>query len=306
MGRVGPSAPPVGGNGSTTLVGAPVGETGAVTGSSAGNALGEALRGWRDRLSPLDVGLPVFGSRRASGLRREELSALAGLSVDYLVRLEQGRARNPSEQVVAALARALQLTAAERDHLHRLAHLPPPSSGVIDSHVPPSVQRLVARLGELPVAVFSADWTLVTWSPLWAALLGDPLGLPAAERNIVAAAFLGSLPVRRGSLTLEPALVADLRAATVRYPADRGLAELVRRCLAGSERFAELWRAGAVGEHTHDRKVVAHPAVGEVVLDCDVLTVPGADLKIVVYSAAAGSADAEKLDFLRVTGIAVG
>src|SRR5206468_10619646 len=91
--------------------------------------LGSLLRSWRDRLSPVDVGLPPGHARRAAGLRREELAQLAGLSVDYLVRLEQGRARHPSPQVAAALARALQLTGAERDHLFVLAGLLPPSPG---------------------------------------------------------------------------------------------------------------------------------------------------------------------------------
>src|SRR4051812_4527878 len=112
--------------------------------------LGTLLRAWRDRLSPADVGLRTGSSRRASGLRREELASLAGLSVDYVVRLEQGRARRPSAQVAAALARALQLSDAERDHLFVLADLLPPSPRDVPAHIPQGVQRLVARLGEVP------------------------------------------------------------------------------------------------------------------------------------------------------------
>ncbi len=89
-------------------------------------SLAATLRVWRDRLAPAEVGLPAGRSRRAAGLRREELADLAGVSVDYVVRLEQGRATTPSGQVVAALARALQLARAERDHLHGLAGLQPP------------------------------------------------------------------------------------------------------------------------------------------------------------------------------------
>src|ERR1700760_1305598 len=117
-------------------------------------SLGATLRTWRDRLSPAEIGRPAGHSRRAAGLRREELADLAGVSVDYIVRLEQGRATSPSAQVVAALARALRLTRAERDHLYRLAGLQPPSDGVISDHIPPGVQRLLTRLGETPVAVF--------------------------------------------------------------------------------------------------------------------------------------------------------
>src|SRR5437660_8431646 len=110
--------------------------------------LGATIRAWRDRLTPADVGLPSRRARRATGLRREELAELAGVSVDYVVRLEQGRATTPSAQVVAALARALRLTNAERDHLHRIAGLAPPAEGEISDHIPPGLQRVLARLGD--------------------------------------------------------------------------------------------------------------------------------------------------------------
>src|SRR5689334_7245157 len=101
------------------------------------NDLGTTLRAWRDRISPAAAGLPAGRSRRAKGLRREELAELAGISVDYLVRLEQGRFTSPSAQVAAALARALQLSAAERDHLYRLAGLSAPGAGEITDHIAP-------------------------------------------------------------------------------------------------------------------------------------------------------------------------
>jgi transcriptional regulator with XRE-family HTH domain len=94
-------------------------------------SLGATIRAWRDRLTPADIGLPSGRARRAASLRREELAELAGVSVDYVVRLEQGRASTPSAQVVSALARALRLTKQERNHLYRLAGLQPPSDGVI-------------------------------------------------------------------------------------------------------------------------------------------------------------------------------
>lgn len=269
--------------------------------------LGAALRRWRDRLSPRDVGLPERPGRRAAGLRREELADLAGLSVDYVVRLEQGRATSPSAQVVAALARALQLQPAERDHAYRLAGLLPPAAGTISTHVPAGVQRMLARLDEFPVGVFSADWTLLTWTPTWAALIGDPGERPAAERNLVRAVFtegpngLAAWPVRQDDDGALPgALVADLRGALVEHPRDAGLAALVADLRASSPRFARLWELGAVGQHVSARKTVEHPLVGDVTCDCDVLTVPGSSLRIVVYTVATGSPDAEKLAFLRV------
>ncbi|MEV7073743.1 helix-turn-helix transcriptional regulator [Streptomyces sp. NPDC093990] len=271
--------------------------------------LGTALRRWRDRLSPTDIGRPSLPGRRAAGLRREELADLAGLSVDYVVRLEQGRATSPSAQVVASLARALQLRPVERDHAYRLAGLLPPQEGTISTHVPAGVQRMLARLGEFPVGVFSADWTLLSWSPAWAALLGDPGGRTPRERNLVRAVFatgpsgLAAWPVLQDDeALLSPALVADLRTALVAYPRDRGLIDLVEELRSTSPEFARLWNEGAVGPHVSSRKTVVHPQVGEVSCDCDVLTVPGCDLRLVVYTVAADSADAEKLEFLRVTG----
>nr|WP_202478146.1 helix-turn-helix transcriptional regulator [Streptomyces sp. SID5470] len=265
------------------------------------------MRRWRDRLSPADVGRPSRPGRRAAGLRREELADLAGLSVDYVVRLEQGRATSPSAQVVASLARALQLQPMERDYAYRLAGLLPPQEGMISTHVPAGVQRMLARLGEYPVGVFSADWTLLSWTPSWAALLGDPGARTPVERNLVRAVFatgpsgLASWPVLQDGDTLSTALVADLRTALVTYPRDRGLIDLVEELRSASAEFARLWDEGAVGPHVSARKTVVHPQVGEVTCDCDVLTVPGCDIRLVVYTVAAGSADAEKLEFLRVT-----
>ncbi|MEU1711062.1 helix-turn-helix transcriptional regulator [Streptomyces sp. NPDC005706] len=275
--------------------------------------LGAALRRWRDRLSPVDVGRTSRPGRRASGLRREELAELAGLSVDYVVRLEQGRATNPSAQVVASLARALQLQPLERDYAYRLAGLLPPQEGTISTHVPAGVQRMLARLGEFPVGVFSADWTLLTWTPAWAALMGDPSARTPAERNLVRAVFaagptgLTAWPVIQDGDALNTALVADLRTALLNYPDDRALTDLVAELHSNSAEFTRLWDEGAVGPHVSARKTVVHPQVGEVTCDCDVLTVPGSDIRLVVYTVAAGSADAEKLEFLRVTsGVRIG
>ncbi|MBF4635209.1 helix-turn-helix domain-containing protein [Agreia pratensis] len=271
--------------------------------------LGTVLRAWRDRLSPLDVGFPAGDSRRAAGLRREELAALAGLSVDYIVRLEQGRARRPSEQVASALARALQLTDAERDHLFVLAGLLPPSPHEVPAHIPPGVQRLVARLGEIPVAVFTASWDLLSWSPLWVALLGEPVR-PASGRPNLLRAHFGNLSLgdgggrivsRSGSVdAFGASLVADLRRVAGRYPDDGGVRALIQELLSTSEPFRALWESGIVGEHQSESKVVSNELVGDIELDCDVFSVAGTDLRIVAYTAPAASEAAAKIDFLRV------
>src|SRR4051794_34797732 len=127
------------------------------------NHFGTAVRGWRERLPPLEGGPETDGNRRVSGLRPEELAHLSGGSVDYVVRLEQGRARTPSAQVVTALARALNLDPSERDYLFRCAHMVPPSDHTIAMRVPARVRRLVQRLADIPVAVYSADWTILEW-----------------------------------------------------------------------------------------------------------------------------------------------
>ncbi|MFJ8477567.1 helix-turn-helix transcriptional regulator [Kitasatospora sp. NPDC094011] len=267
---------------------------------------GRAVRRWRDRCAPEAAGLPAGGHRRAAGLRREELALLAGISADYVTRLEQGRAANPSAQVVGALARALRLSDEERGHLFRLAGLAPPGPDTVPTHIGPSVQRLVDRLAGTPVAVYDATWTLLTANPPYAALMGDPTGRRGHERNGVWRHFIG--PGSRARHTeesrraFEAALVADLRAAADRYPADRPLQRLVGELRAGSGRFAELWDAGTVGRHEAAHKIIDHPQVGPLTLDCDVLTVAGSDLRIMVYTAEPGTEAAERLALLTVLG----
>ncbi|MFG2955863.1 helix-turn-helix domain-containing protein [Streptomyces sp. NPDC048291] len=275
------------------------------------NTFGTTLRGWRERLSPVAAGLETPTDRRALGLRREELARLAGLSVDYVVRLEQGRARNPSAQVVSALARALRLDPAERDHLFRCAGLVPPATGEVPLHVPPRVHRLVRQLGDAPVAVYAADWTLVGWNRMWTATIGDPGTYGWDQGNLVAGMFrssgghrvdsIAAWPVRSwaGDEAEEEALVADLRITAATHPDDSRLAGLVDRLLHSSPRFARLWSNGTAGPHVGDRKTVEHPVVGDLALDLDVLMVPGLDLRIVAYTAVTGTDDAEKLDALR-------
>jgi transcriptional regulator with XRE-family HTH domain len=279
--------------------------------TTPGAGLGAMIRTWRDRLPPSAAGLPAGRARRAAGLRREELAELAGVSVDYIVRLEQGRATTPSAQVVASLARALQLSTAERDHLYRLARLVPPADGAISSHIPPGVHRVLARLGDVAVAVFAADWQLIWWNRGWAALLGDPSSSPPQLRNFAHDRFpVGAGPARlalwpvaeRDSDATDAAVVSDLRRATGRFPHDRRLAELIRVLRAGNQRFAELWAAGAVAAHRADHKTIEHPSVGTITVDCDVLTDGDSELKIVIMTAAPGSPDETKLRLAAIAG----
>jgi transcriptional regulator with XRE-family HTH domain len=269
--------------------------------------LGASLRTWRDRLQPGEAGLPAGRARRAPGLRREEVAALAGLSVDYLARLEQGRAESPSPLVLGALARALRLDDGERAHLYRLAGHVAPGAGRIDAHITPGVQRVLDRLVDTPVFVFDAAWTLITRNALGDALMGDMSAGTPRERNVVWGAFTGALSRVRHSEeeteSLKRELVADLREATGRYPDDEGLAALVADLRAVSPAFAELWAQGGVRPHAAARKTILHPDVGAITLDCDVLTVRDSDLRLVVYSAPAGSPEAQALALLGAVGL---
>ncbi|MDV6264365.1 helix-turn-helix transcriptional regulator [Rhodococcoides yunnanense] len=280
--------------------------------TSTTDGLGATIRSWRDRLSPGAVGLPTGRSRRAAGLRREDLADLAGISVDYIVRLEQGRATTPSVQVVSSLARALQLTLPERDHLYRLAGHIPPADGTISDLIPPGVRRVVGRLDDGAVAVFAADWQLLWWNRTWAALVGDPSSVSAAKRNFARDCFplaadsprMSAWPVTPsgGKDAVRAAVVSDLRRATGRFPQDSRLRGLIEELSSGSSEFAALWSVGTVGAHREDHKVVHHPTVGPITVDCDVLTDGDAELKIVIMTATPGSEDETKLRLAAVAG----
>lgn len=270
------------------------------------DGLAEVLRAWRDRTPPEAVGLPAQPGRRTPGLRREELAALAQVSVEYVVRLEQGRAQHPSPQLLGALARALRLTEEERDHLYRVAGAAPPSPTLVPRHIPAGVQRVADRLGDLPVAIFSAAWDLLQQNALWTAVGGEPVGGTALSRNVAWRHFTGAPgPMDFDAVHEEDFsrdLAADLRDASGRYPDDPGLQDLIRRLRAASPAFQRLWAEARVSRHRTSRKTATRTPVGPITIDCDVLAVPGSDLRIVVYSAPAGSDDASRLDLLRVTG----
>ena len=268
--------------------------------------LGVALRTWRERLRPADVGLPAGMRRRTPGLRREEVAGLAGMSVDYLTRVEQGRGPRPSEAVLGGLARALRLTDAARDHLFDLAGAAPPAPGRIRSGVRPSVQRLMDRFTDLPALLLYAKCEIVAWNPLAAALLGDMSAIPPAQRNVAWQAFLGTSRVDvdpDGRERLDRAIVSDLRRAAARYPIDPALVRLIAELRAGSDRFERLWTLRELNERHGDHKRIRHPELGLLELDCNVLHVQGDDQTLLVYSAAPGSQAAEALALLGVVGL---
>ena len=269
---------------------------------------GPAVRRWRERAAPESVGLPTGGRRRAVGLRGEELAGLAVISVDYLTRLEQGRATSPSAPVVEALARSLRLSDAERDLLFGFAGLAAPGPGFVPTRVTPSMQRLLDRLSGVPLVVYDAAWNLVVANAPYDALMGETSALTGNDRNGVWRHVVG-----QGSRAVQTAeehaeqvsrLVADLRLTAMRYPRDGRLRRLVAQLRAASPRFIELWEAApdpAPADQSR-HKVIQHPNLGPIALECDTLVVAGADLRIMAYTAEPNTEDAQRLELAIVLG----
>lgn len=271
--------------------------------TSMRNDFGQLLRSSRDRVLPGDLGLPQGVPRRVPGLRREELAAYSNLSVDYIVRLERGRAENPSAEVVAGLGRALQLSEQELSHFYTVAGLLPPVELAVPSDISPGVRRLLSRLSDTPVAVHDAAWTFLAGNDLWTALLGaSPLGNGG---NVAWKVFTGAWSLLLSDPNehdrFQRAIVADLRVTSGKYPHDNFLRQLVTDLLQTSPQFAALWAHGEVLRFASERKTINHPHVGSITLDCDVLTSGDNDLRIVIYTAPTGSEASEKLGLLRKT-----
>ncbi|MEP9381933.1 helix-turn-helix transcriptional regulator [Nocardioides sp. KR10-350] len=275
------------------------------------DGLARSIRRARERVRPADVGLPAGLHRRVPGLRREELALLAGISVDYVVRLEQGRGPQPSAQVLTALARALRLDPSGRDELFYLAGAAPPAPGTIEMHVRPSVLRLIDRFTDLPAVVMSAKSDILAWNSMSSALSGDWSALPVERRNLAVLRFLPDpADPPRSSVSNTPEerrrtdeqTVASLRSAVARYPHDTDLTRLIRRLVTGSALFRELWDQAPAGAWRSHSKTLVHPSLGPLTLDCDTLHVPDVDQAVVVYSAPPGTREAEALALLRVVG----
>jgi transcriptional regulator with XRE-family HTH domain len=258
-------------------------------------ALGGFLRARRERVAPEQVGIAGGGRRRVRGLRREELAQLAGISVDYYVRLEQGRATQPSVEVLDALARALRLDAAERGHLATLA-------GGRHGHAPKAVVSPVLRriLDGMNAPAFATDHRLdiVACNGLGAELIGLA---DRSDRNNARYLFLDP-----ASRDLYPEwedrakeAVGQLRVSAGRYPDDGELAALVSELSARSDDFRRIWATGEVVVCGAGRKRLRHPAAGLLTLDYETLHVPAAPgetgLVVHVFSAEDGSPEADAL-----------
>ncbi|MER5817709.1 helix-turn-helix domain-containing protein [Streptomyces californicus] len=275
--------------------------------------LSEFLRTRRAKLQPQDVGLPEFGRhRRVPGLRREELAQLAGVSVAYYTRLEQGNGRNVSAEVLDAIARALRLTDAEHAHL---THLARPARHK-KKRRPPRAQRvrtgllyLLESMEGVPAYVTGARSDILAWNPMAAAVFGDWGALPPGERNWARLVFLSpayrDLFVNWDSKASD--MVSYLRLYAGCHPDDPELSALVGELSVKSEEFRRLWATHNVKEKGHGTKLVRHPLAGDLTLSYETLNLPDDEEQhLVTYHAEPGSASAEGLRLLASWGADAG
>lgn len=270
----------------------------AVVPGASTNRLGEFLRAHRARLEPSDVGLRGGGDRRVAGLRREEAAVLAGVSIDYYTRLEQGRERNPSAQVLDAIGRALKLNSDARGHIFRLAGLNPNlTPGSTRDLVHPALLQLLDSFPTSAAYVLSPAFDLLATNTIADALLSPFSG----TTNMVRVLFQhpSARTVFADWPTLVEHVVHALRLNAGYYPNDPEITALVEEFLRTSPEFAALWRDQAVGGLTRMFKVFNHPEVGRVELTYqtfDVRDAPGQQL--LVGTPAPGTRSAEAIAYL--------
>jgi transcriptional regulator with XRE-family HTH domain len=263
--------------------------------------LGTCLRAWRERLNPVEASLPFTASRRTPGMRREEVAAEAGISVNYLTRLEQGRASAPSPSVISALARALRLKASETAHLQTLAGHADSTARIAARHITPSVRRILDRFEDVPVIVIDPAWTIVEANAMAQAMLGNQLvGENSARRQFLGPDWVDRDPAEADRYERE--IAGDLHLQLARHPDDPALKALISELRAASDRFATLWADPPATGSSSSRKTFRHPLMGTVTVDCDTLEVVGSDLRVIMWTAPPGSPDASALKLLAVIG----
>ncbi|MFJ9033809.1 helix-turn-helix transcriptional regulator [Streptomyces sp. NPDC102274] len=266
--------------------------------------LGDFLRARRAALDPRSLGIHDASPRRVPGLRREELAALAGVSVDYYTRLEQGRHITPSESVLDALANALRLDPAERSYLHAVARRPVSSRRAPRAvqKVRPGVHTLLARLGDTPAFVLGRRTDILAANRMARVLLADFDTVPVRDRNAArwimldeaARSLFGDSWERVASV-----FVGTLRMDAARHPDDTRTAELVGELSMKSESFRRWWAVQKVVQIGHDTKVMHHPIVGELTLRTEALTFPDdPDQTLFTFLADPGSPSDEALTVL--------
>ncbi|OPG14378.1 helix-turn-helix transcriptional regulator [Microbispora sp. GKU 823] len=266
--------------------------------------LGDFLRARRGRLRPQDVGLEPGPRRKVAGLRREEVALLAGLSTDYYQRMEQGREVRPSDQVLDAIASALDLGDEERRHLFTLARAARRPAAVrtrrTPERVPDSTRRLL-HVMSTPAVVLGRHLDVLAWNTLAEALLGDPDTLPPGRRNMLMALFEDPGTRARCPDWEATALqyIGMLRAAVATDPTHPRATTIIGELSIRSADFRRLWARHEVRETVHGTKLFRHPQAGEITVDWDVYPLPGDPGPVLlVYTAEPGTADAERLQLL--------
>ncbi|MFE6104715.1 helix-turn-helix domain-containing protein [Streptomyces laurentii] len=269
--------------------------------------LGAFVRSRRDRVQPSEVGLVAGPRRRVPGLRRDEVAVLAGASTDYYIEIERGGAQ-PSEQMLAALARALRLTRDERDHLYRLAGRPLPPSGGSSAHVHPAMFDLLDRLAAMPAFVCTDLHVMLVQNRLADALFGPIVPTTGPGASFIHQWFTGDPRAR----ALYPeddhehhsrTFVADLRAAVGRRGrGDQGAERLIGELERRSEEFARLWAEREVAVRRADRKRVRHPSLGILHLNCLNLLSEDGRQRLLWFTPVSGTDTGEKLELLAVLG----
>ncbi|MFJ1766813.1 helix-turn-helix transcriptional regulator [Amycolatopsis sp. NPDC088138] len=263
------------------------------------------LRRRREELRPEDVGLLPGARRRTAGLRREEVASLAAMSTDYYTRLEQQRGPQPSEQMLAALARALRLSNDERDYLFVVAGRTAPSPVATAAHVAPALLRVLDRLSDTPALIISNLGEVLVRNRLAEALYGD------AEHTGLARSEIYRWFTEPRERLIYPehdrdrqsrALVANLRAAHGSMGPQSRAGELVRALTRESAEFARLWERHEVARRFEDHKVLVHPQLGEIEVDCQALFTEDQSQTLLVLTAPPRTEAFEKLQLLGVLG----
>ena len=267
--------------------------------------LADFLRRRREDLQPDDVGMSPGPRRRVRGLRREEVASLAGMSTDYLTRLEQRRGPQPSTSMVTALARALRLTADERDHLFRLAGHQPPDRARRTDHVSPALLRVLDRV-DAPALVITDLGVTLAQNPGAVALLGLQTEHRDHRRHLLYRWFTD--PREQGLYPPEDRTehqaqyVATLRSVLAKAPDDPEAQRLLALLLRTSPEFRTVWTEHRVGARPAQRKRIIAPEVGPIVVDCQVLSAEETGQALLVFTATPGTADHDKLRLLMVIG----
>jgi transcriptional regulator with XRE-family HTH domain len=269
-------------------------------------ALADFLRRRRAALQPGDVGIPVSARRRTPGLRREDVAALAAMSADYYTRLEQQRGPQPSEQMLASLARALRLTSNERDYLFQIAGHNAPAAVSAATHVAPALLRVLDRLSDTPALILSNLGEILVQNQMAAALFGDKAGFTGLARSEIYRWFTDPSERLRypehDRDRQSRAQVANLRAAYGSMGSRSRAGELVRTLQKASAEFAGLWDRHEVAKRFEDHKTLVHPQLGAIELDCQVLFTEDQSQALLVLTAPPRTEGYEKLQLLAVLG----